>query len=407
MMRVVPFLALLLVVGAAAPVVGGAAADAPVTLTVSVQTPDGDPVADARLNATWSDGSRTERTAANGKAFVDVPQGADVTIRVDHPDYVRNFPLTVSDASAEQVNVTVYPKASARLTVTDADGRVENVLVRFIKRGRVAIRAKTGPDGRVETGEIEAGNYTIALFKAGYFRKSLSVDIGEGFRRTVRLEQGSVPLTVNVSDDHFSPPRPVSGARVRVVTVGTVQTQADGSQQISVPVNSKVTVEVTKDGYRSTTRKVGISERPTRANLTIQRVPALTLEPLNDQVVAGQEVPVDVVDEYGDPVANATILVDGEAVATTGPDGEALVPIQSPGDRSLRARKNGVTSSERTVRGIAPTATATASPPATTMAATTTTGGTGTTSPGFGPALALLAVAALALGLASRASPPK
>ena len=73
-----------------------AVAQETVTLTVSVTNQSGDAVGDATLNATWDGGSTERTTAGNGKAFVDVPAGTEVEITIDHPDYVRNRPVTVT-----------------------------------------------------------------------------------------------------------------------------------------------------------------------------------------------------------------------------------------------------------------------------------------------------------------------
>ena len=59
------------------------AAQEVVTLTVTIETPDGEPVANAALTATWDGGSSTATTVSNGKAFIDVEQGADVEIAVE------------------------------------------------------------------------------------------------------------------------------------------------------------------------------------------------------------------------------------------------------------------------------------------------------------------------------------
>ncbi|MFB6360599.1 MAG: PGF-CTERM sorting domain-containing protein, partial [Halobacteriales archaeon] len=144
----VALLTVVLILGSAGgPAVGLASAD--VTLTVTVKTAAGAPVSDAELTASWDGGSTTATTASNGKAFVDVPEGANVTIEVDHPNYVRNSPYTLTNASEQDVTVTVWEKASATVTVADSEGSVEGVRVVFRKAGDIVAVRSSDASGTV------------------------------------------------------------------------------------------------------------------------------------------------------------------------------------------------------------------------------------------------------------------
>jgi hypothetical protein len=145
-------------------VVGPAAAQEDlVTITVSVETSGGDSVRGATVTATWDGGSTSATTLSNGQALMDVPEGAEVELSVTHDDYVRNFPLPLEDASAEEVSMTVYEKASARVVVEDSQGPVEDATVTLRKNRRDVFEEPTGGAGVVTSGTIEAGTYSVVV----------------------------------------------------------------------------------------------------------------------------------------------------------------------------------------------------------------------------------------------------
>ena len=378
-----------------------------VTLTVTVETPGGEPVGNAELTATWDGGSATEETASNGKAFIDVPSGSTVEIAVDHPDYLRNHPFVAEDVSEENVDITVYERATTAFVVEDGDGRVDDASVTLFRHNRVAFAEQT-VDGEISTGDLEAGEYLLVVEKPGYFVESreITLDPGATPARTIGLEQGTVTLELNVTDPYFEPPRPIAGVRAEVKDVGSVQTQSNGKQQINVPVNTERTVTFTKNEYETVERTVKVEEESLTLDVSMPRADALEVTVLNDQVVVGQPVFIEVVDEYGDPVANGTVLLDGETVATTEADGQARFVIDTEGDHSIRVQKDNIDSGETVVTGITPgDTTETTTTTTTTTASTTTTTATATTTevpvPGFGPVLALLGLV-VGLGIASR-----
>lgn len=378
--------ALTLAFAAAAPAAVSAQADT--TLEVVVTTPAGESVADATLTADWGSGSRTRTTAANGKAFISVPEGADVEISVDHPDYVRNAPLEVQDASEREVPMTVYAKSSIQVSVEGPEGAVSGADVSFRKNGEVVTGGSTDDDGTISSGTVEAGTYTVVVTKAGYLVARETVEAEGSVARTVTLERGTVTLEVNVTDDHFDPPRPVEGATVDVSQSGSVRTQPTGLGRISVPVNTWLDISVTKDGYESSSETRFVGESDETIAVTIQRTPALSAELLSDRVVAGENVLVSVTDEYGTPVAGATVLLDGEPVAETDESGRAVVEVASTGEHSVVVEHEELSTAPQTVVGVEEGA-----------AEGTPASGeeteTSTDLPGFGPLPALLALLAV------------
>lgn len=383
-------LAALLVVAALAPAAIGPAAAADVTLTVTVENRFGGTVQGAELTATWDGGSTTETTRANGQALIDVPEGADVTISVDHDTYMRNHPVTVDDARTRNVRVSVAQRGEARITIRGGDGPVEDASVRFIADGRTAETVRTDDEGVASSGPLEQGSYDIAVSRPGYYNDRISVGVGEETERTLGIRRGSVQVTFEVQDDHFDDPRPVENATVEIQPIGsTLVTLSDGEASTALPVNRNYQVTVSKPGYRSVTQTLGIVEHDTTMTATISRTPDVSLTAANQQVVVGESTRLTVTDEYGAPVADVPLTVDGEEVARTDADGEATVSVESAGEMTVQANHEGNDASV-TVEGVG-----SGGGDATGESDAETDGGIG---PGFGPIVALLAVV-IAAGL--------
>lgn len=364
-----------------------------VTLTVSVVDPDGDPVSNAELTVTWKNGSTTGTTTTNGKVFVDADRGANVTIELSHPEYIRNHPFVVRNATEQDVTVPAYRQGQLSVAVADDSGGVADARVILRKNGRIVSQASTDEGGTFTSEPIEQGTYSVGVLKPGYIRNSTTVDVGASNRTRVSLERGTVTLAVTVRDAHFSPPRPVENATVRVDSVGQLRTFDGGEASVRVPVNTDLLLTVEKQGYNDVTERVRIQESDRRVNVSTNRTPTVSLEPMNTRLVAGERLGVTVVDEYADPVEGATVTLDGEPAGTTDADGRAAVTVANPGNHTVAATVDGLESSPVTVRAISeggatvtPTATATATP-------TETTTGSGSSTPGFTPLTAVLAIA--------------
>lgn len=390
-------LVLVVVTGSAATAGVAVAQQDMVTLTVTVVTEDGERVGEADLNATWDGGSNTAKTVSNGKAFIDVPRGADVSIHVDHPDYVRNRPKSVENASEEEVRMQVAPKAYLEVRTVTASG--EPIDARVIVResdGDIAVASSADSSGVFQSEAIEEGEYSVVAFDSGYFRNRTTLQVSGNVSTTLSLEQGSATVRFEVRDDHFSPARPVEEAEVTIEEVGSTRTLGNGETTLQVPVNTRVTATITKEGYETVEQTVDVDESSRQVNVTIQRTPALTVTTSNERVVVGERARLEVTNEYGTPVSGATVLLDGEEVGTTDEDGGLSVTIESAGDHQVEARSDGLTSAPVTIRGVVPAGTGTPTP----TASPTDTPESNLPSipqPGFGPAVAVLALLAFAL----------
>jgi PGF-CTERM protein len=404
-----------------------------VALTVSVLDQERNAVAGASLEATWSNGSTTAETASNGRAFLDVPRGADVTVAISHPDYVRNQRVEVEDATERDVEIPVWEAGQMTLRVQEngTSAFVSDASVR-VEKGSYSVNGSTDDRGAFRTDTIEQGTYTVEVRKPGYRVLTSTIDVDGEVSPGVTLSPGSVNARFRVVDDHFDEERPIQGATVTVTwdgaQVGSVQTLADGEQGTGVPVNTELQLAVEKDGYVTNETTVSVGETERRYAVVLRRTPEITVGALSTRVVAGETTIIEATDEYGDPVVGATVRLDGEAVGRTGEDGSLRVAVGSPGEHSVTVTNGDLSSEPLTVTAIsgdttttaapatttaptttattvvttAPTTTATTAATTTTAAATTTATTTATAtesggSPGFGLAVALAALLGAAL----------
>jgi len=395
---------------------GVGAAQSTVTLTVTVVDQDGEPLSDIGISATWGDGGGpvNETTRANGQALVDVPEGADVTIRVDDDTYVRNDPFQVRDASTRSVEVPVSRAATATVTVRDAGGNpVPDARVRLFRNGNFPVDLRTGTDGTVTTPPVEEGEYEVIVTKDGYFRNATAETVTGTDSTTTVIRQGSALVSFSVADDHFADPRPLRNASIAVAeaggsggTIGTVQTLSDGEATLTLPVNTRYVVTVTKPGYDTERQFLSLQESDRSASYAIQRTPELRLSAANQRIVVNETVQLTVTDEYGEPVANATVTRDGTTVGQTDGDGALSTQVPQAGTVGFTATEGNL-SATATVEGVAvdestPTATATATPTPTATATATPTDDRpqlpiDVSGPGFTGSAAVIALLAAAL----------
>ena len=370
---------------------GAVAADDVVTLTVTVEDRNGNPVGNAELTAAWEDGERTAVTASNGRAFIDVPEDADVRLTIEHDDFVRNEPYLVENATERDVTVGVARKGSIAFEATRNDAAIEDTEIVVRKDGDRVVSGSTDADGRFDTGAIERGEYTVTVTKPGHFDQSHTVSVEGDVTRELRLERGSVNLSVTVRDDRLEDRPPIEDATVRIGDVATVRTLDGGEATARVPVNTRLSVSVSKDGYIEATESIRIRESDHELTMNTSREPLLSMTSSNERVVVGERVTLTVVDEYGDAVDGATVRRNGESVGRTDADGALAVRMDEPGRYELVADRDGVESEPVSIRVVSdeddtPTETPTETP------ADTPTEDDGV---GFG---ALLAVVALVGG---------
>ena len=370
-----------------------------VTLTVTVVDQDGNTLGGVPISASWDDGDGgpvNETTSANGQALMDVPRGVDVSLEIDDDEYVHNTPYVVENATTQQVNVSVSPSATATVTIENTDGQaVENARVLLYRSGDFVTDQRTDADGVVTTPEVEEGDYDLYIRRSGYYNNQTDVTLDGETSVTRTIEQGTVGVTFNVTDDHSQPPEAVEGASVEIPGSGTIQTLSNGERQTNLPVNTQYTVEVSKDGYETTEQSVSIGQQATTVNVSIQRTPELNVA-APSQAIVGQSIELEVTDEYNESVPNATVTRGGEDVGTTDANGEVDVTIPSAGQVNYTV-SDGTAEATIAVEGYDPDATdipENLSTPTSTPTETATSGGSG---PGFTPVTAVVALLALSL----------
>lgn len=331
---------------------GAVAADDQVTLTVLVEDRNGDPVGTAEITASWEDGERSAVTASNGRAFVDVPEGADVDLSIDHPDFVRNSPYQVENATEREVTVDVARKGSIAFEATRNQAPVEDAEIVVRKDGDRVVTGTTDADGRFDTGAIERGEYTVGVTKPGHLDQSHTVSVEGDVARQLQLERGSVTLTVTVRDDRLEDNPPIEDATVEIDDVATVRTLGGGVASASVPVNTRLSVTAGKEGYLETTESIRIREDDRELTMNTSREPLLSMDASNQRVVAGERVVLTVVDEYDANVEGATIRRNGESIGQTGADGTFTVRIEEPGEYEMVAVRDDLESDPVSVRVV-------------------------------------------------------
>jgi hypothetical protein len=353
------------------------------------------------LVASWEDGETRATTASNGKVFMDVPRGASVEITLDDPEYTRNQPYRIRVATEKEHTIEVARKAEVDVVVSDAEGPIADANVVLRQDDTAVVTGRTDANGVFQSGTIEQGRYTVSVVKSGYYQTTREIIVAGSPERSVTIERGRVDYDVVVEDDHFDPAEPVADATVSIERVGDLTTDGRGAVATLLPVNSELRVQVSKDGYETTTRTVSVDESRGSLTLSISREPSLSLTAVNERVVAGEVVPIEVTNAYGEPAADVELLLDGDPVGRTDANGEATVRIDEPGDHDIQARRGGTTSETVTVRGIGEGSsetqqTETEAAVETTAVRTTETAGDG----GFGFRSLLTTVVPLALLLA-------
>ncbi len=334
----------------------GAAAgiDDPVTLDITVLDRDGEPVSNAELTVVWADNQTVEETRANGRALVDVPAGADVEIRVDHPEYTRNRPFTVTDATSRAVEVPVALSGVAGLTVLEGEQPVPDTQLTVREPGGpVVAELTTGDDGTAETGRLEQGQYEVTTERPGYFDETVSLELDrEQVERSIAVESGRVTVSFAVFDDHFDPPEPIEGATIETERT-ILETGSEGQRSVDLDVNTVQNVTVNRDGYVEVTRRLVVGETDRAFEITTQREPELELVSDQQRVIVGEQVRVTATNAYDEPVAGATILLNGEPVGETGANGQLLVEITETGQQTVRAEAD-LLRGEATIEGVDP-----------------------------------------------------
>lgn len=400
----------LMIVGGIA-VLGTASAQEETTITVSVSDEDGNPIQGATVTAEWDDtdeideGEDSGETRSNGNVLLDVPSNAaaaDVEISAEHPDYVQNIPVSV-DNTSEVVAVEMREPGSVSIRVVDTnDNPVNNVRLRLRHTSNAIVDViTTGPDGIAEKSEIEQRSYIVDTRRPGYLDNRTRFELDEAsINHRVRIEQRNVEIEFTVTDNYLD--APLEGATISINDNPAGTTTSDGTQISRRGVNDNYDITVSKDGYNAVSRQVRVGEEPTSFEVSIRRTPEINIGQLQTAVVTGQQTQIRVTNAYDDPVSGATVLLNGNSVATTNEEGVAMFEVTEAGENSLVV-ESGTLEESATIEGIDESSgDDTENETMDDDSGEDGDGGADSVGPGFGALVAVLAIAGLTVALSRR-----
>lgn len=331
------------------------------TVEVNVVDQSGTGIGNVEVTASWDDGEDSTQTTSSGRALLDVPSETMIEFTVDHPDgeYVKNHqPVSESDVVGEVVTIEMAEPGGAELEVVDSDEQpVDDVRLRLYHEGDNSIVdvVYTDSEGIATFTAIEQRAYDVDTLRAGYnvAEANFTLDSAET-SETIEIESNRVEVNFLVTDDHFEEPERLQGAMIDIADFGSLPpTFSDGTQDQSLPVNDEYDVTVSKEGYDAVTETLEVGEEPTALNVSIQRTPEINIEQLQDAVVVGQTTLVTITNAYDEPVAGASVSLNGESVGETDDQGQIFFNVTSDGINDLDASYEGLSASD-TIVGVEP-----------------------------------------------------
>lgn len=331
------------------------------TVEVIVVDQSGNGIGNVEVTASWDDGEDSTQTTSSGRALLDVPTETEIEFTVEHLDgeYVKNHqPVSESNVVGEVVTIEMAEPGDAQLEVVDSDEQpVDDVRLRLYHEGDNSIVdvVYTDSEGIATFTAIEQRAYDVDTLRAGYnvAEANFTLDSAET-SETIEIESNRVEVSFLVTDDHFEEPERLQGATIDIAEFGTLPpTFSDGTQDQSLPVNDEYDVTVSKEGYDAVTETLEVGEEPTALNVSIQRTPEINIEQLQDAVVVGQTTLVTITNAYDEPVAGASVSLNGESVGETDEQGQIFFNVTSDGINDLDASYQGLSASD-TIVGVEP-----------------------------------------------------
>jgi len=295
-------------------------------ITGTVTDTNGDPIADADVDAHTDDYSVSDRTRTNGTGqyTVEVTNGT-YTLDVDADGYA---PTTVEDVNATTGNTTTQNatlETAAIVTgmVTDTDGNPVPDADVHVHTDNYSVTdwTRTDQNGRY-VAEVANGTYAVEVDADGYAPATIDgveASSGTSTSRNVTLQAAAV-ISGTVRDESGNP---VPGATIDVhdegyTTFERVSANDDGSYRVELS-NGTYTVEVDADGY---------------APATIDGVEASSGEntPLEVELGAPAVITGTITDADGNGVAGATVSAsNGERSYFNRTSSDGSYEIEVPG----------------------------------------------------------------------------
>ena len=233
------------------------------TLTVSVSDADG-ALQDATVELTPASGaSVSTRTNADGLVVFEKLPAGSYTLKVSKDGYTTKEAIAVEldgdktePVTLEKSNTPGVSKYTLTVSVSDADGALQDATVELTPASGASVSKTTNADGLVVFEKLPKGNYTLKVSKNGYTTKeAIAVELDGDKTEPVTLEKSSTPgvskytLTVAVSDADGA----LQGATVELTPAGgaavTKTTEADGKAAFAELAAGNYTLKVSKEGY--------------------------------------------------------------------------------------------------------------------------------------------------------------
>ncbi len=302
----------------------------------------GEPVADAQVNV---EGTKLQaQTDADGKFRIEGLREGSAEIQVIADGYrdeqvgkelvaaektTANFALTGAASLTGQV---LYAAGSETIPLAETSVHVD---------GYDKLDAVTDDKGQFAISGILPGEVTVHFEANGCIAQSLHEDLPTGDAEPVRIVLvGSATLTGEVLNAVASPPKPISGAMVRIAGFPkTIQTDADGKFRLPDIRGGKAEIEVTAAGFATTNLSQTLaseSETSIRVLLAGGGILAGTVTNAVDRrPVAGARVGVDVAGRELTAMTDAA----GRYQIPGIPGGTVTVDVSAAGYGSRQAQK--------------------------------------------------------------------
>jgi hypothetical protein len=336
----------------------GLAQSETVELTVELNVIDsGAPEEGTQVVAAWDDGNATRQTSGSGLVRYEVPRGSNVTLSLGSDAYVINQPRNVTNVDSDR-RVTLEVSRPADLQI-ELRRSVSGARVELSQNNRVQSAGRTDRSGQWQSGPIEEGAYQLRISKPGYYNESRRVTIDGTTSETLSLREGVSTVTFDVRDATGPTERSVENATINVNNETTLRTSPNGTATTELPVNERVRITTTKQGFEPDSFIYRVPEMDETVEIITTRTPELNVTVANRNIPIGSTTTISVVDEYGEPVVGAEIILNNMSVANTDRNGTAQIRITERGTNQISVRTNATTSEPVSVTGVEPTTTTT------------------------------------------------
>ncbi|MFC2154791.1 collagen binding domain-containing protein, partial [Candidatus Altiarchaeota archaeon] len=268
-----------------------------------------------------------------------------------------SFEVVLSGRGLEEtiVRVTVQEKGAPRITISPNEPEVgDEVKVTVVADGgalasssvKVTLPDKTtstystNSNGEVSFQASEKGEYLVEVDEELYRKASKKFTVNEvleGLRVSLNPETPSLGDEVEVIVED-STGNVVSGVKIEVsgVEASSGQTDQYGIYLFTVSKLGVYEVKASKQGYQTKTSKIELKEK-------------LNLHLSLEDVSAGDELEVTVLDILGHEVSATIILKHGEDVVAKQTGSKAVFTPQFPGEHTIEAVKDGFAKAEETI----------------------------------------------------------